>query len=95
MAAVLFSPTMQTHDVMTTKTIEARAASSLKTSLSWEKFYNKVPYELQCLVPASAAELKTAAIVAAVIIVPFISLPIAAIVMPVGVYHLIRKGGAK
>ena len=80
---------------MTTKTIEARAASSLKASLSWEEVYQRIPYELQCLVPASAAEFKTSAIVAAVIIVPFISLPIAAIVMPVGVYHLIRKGGQK
>jgi Sec-independent protein secretion pathway component TatC len=80
---------------MKTKTIEARAASSLKHSHTWEEVYNKVPYELQCLVPASAAELKTSAVVAAVIIVPFISLYLAAIVMPVGIYHLIRKGGKK
>ena len=64
------------------KKIEARAASSSKHSHTWEEFYNRVPYELQCLVPASAAELKTAAVVAAVIIVPFISLSMAAFVMP-------------
>lgn len=81
---------------MSTKTNEARAASSSKHShTSWEEFYNRVPYELQCLVPASGAELKTAAVVAAVIIVPFISLYLAAIVMPVGIYSLIRKGGEK
>ena len=79
---------------MKTKTLEARAASK-PFFPSLEELHNRVPYELQCLVPASAAELKTAAIVAAIIIVPFISLPIAAIVMPVGVYHLIRKGGAQ
>lgn len=80
---------------MKTNTIEARADSSLKHSHTWEEMYNKVPYELQCLVPASAAELKTAAVVAAVITVPFISLYLSAIVMPVGVYHLIKKGGKK
>jgi len=80
---------------MISKKIEARAASSLKPSLTWEEVHNKVPYELQCLVPASADELKTAAVVAAVIIVPFISLSMAAFVMPIGVYHLIQKGGKK
>jgi len=80
---------------MSTKTNEARAASSSKHSHTWEEFYNRVPYELQCLVPASGAELKTAAVVAAVIIVPFVSLYLAAIVMPVGIYSLIRKGGKK
>lgn len=79
---------------MKTKTFEVPKTSK-PFFPSLEELHNRVPYELQCLVPASAAELKTAAIVAAIIIVPFISLPIAAIVMPVGVYHLIRKGGSQ